>query len=67
MWIKASYSQLLTLSESMYIAPIGSVSKYLFGVEEIEGFGYSRWKQEIEDEINFEYEIVSGLPITEEI
>ena len=67
MWIKASYNQLLTLSESMYIAPVGSVSKYLFGVEKIESFGYSRWKQEIEDEINFEYEIVSELPITEEI
>lgn len=67
MWIKASYNQLLTLSESMYNPPAGSISRYLFGVDEIEGFGYSRWTQQIEDEINFEYEIVSELPITEEI
>jgi len=67
MYIKADYQSLLTLSESMYSAPEGSRTKYLFEVIEIYGLGYSRWKQEIEDEINFEYEIVSGLPITEEI
>lgn len=67
MYIKAAYKSLLLLSESMYIAPEGSRTKYLFEVIEIQGFGYSKWTQEIEDEINFEYAIVNNLPITEEI
>ena len=67
MWIKASYNQLLTLSESMYNPPVGSISRYLFGVQEINGYGYCKWTQEIENAIDFEYEKVNELPTEEEI
>jgi len=62
MWIKADFNNLITLSEQMYTPPIGSISKYLFGVQAIQGFGYAKWSQEIENAIDFEYEIVTELP-----
>lgn len=67
MWIKTSYNSLILLSEKMCKSPKGSLTKYAFGVQEINGYGYCEWTQEIENAIDFEYEIVSEPPTEEEI
>lgn len=55
------------MSEKMCKSPKGSLTKYAFGVQEINGYGYCEWTQEIENAIDFEYEIVSEPPTEEEI
>lgn len=65
MWIKADYNALLNLSEAMYVRPQGSVSKYLFSVLGIDGLGYCEWTEQIENNIAFEYEVVSEIPLEE--
>lgn len=65
-YIKASYEALLEWSMRMFTSPAGSVTKYKYSVNLIEGQGYSPATEDALDEIDIEYTLVDNLPIVEE-
>ena len=65
-FIKAPWQQLRGWSQRMHIAPSGSITKYKYGVDVIEDFGYTPATEEALSEIDIEYTLVDALPNQDE-
>lgn len=65
-YIKAASQELLGWSQRMHIAPSGSVTIYKYGVDVIDGYGYTLATDEALEEIDIEYTLVDSLPNQDE-
>lgn len=61
-WIKANKHALTGLSFAMYQANGLTETKMTFKVHDINGSGYCQHSNDIESNIDFEYELVNELP-----
>lgn len=61
-YIKAQWQALKGWSQRMHVAPPNSTTKYKYGVDVVDGFGYTPATEEALAEIDIEYEIVDTNP-----